>query len=161
MTRRARTRAHNLQRQRRDANLEDRLGSLESRFGVMLNGFREQVEREPPLRDLPPIAPRDTPTDRLGRGQLRPFDTLPWVLRLAARDGRVREVPGAKVVEEREDEALVECPCGHRPIVERTLRQCPGCQRWYILMRRVWVVYADMPVPGGQIVLSDKEALVD
>jgi hypothetical protein len=67
---------------------------------------------------------------------------------------RMRVVPARAVVEEGEDDeglfALIECPCGQRPIVRSTLTACGGCERWYLKGASVLVLYGDMELPQKQ-----------
>jgi hypothetical protein len=67
---------------------------------------------------------------------------------------RMRVVPFRAVVEEGEDDegsfALIECPCGQRPIVRSKLAACSGCERWYLKEENVLVLYGEMEIPERQ-----------
>lgn len=92
-------------------------------------------------------------TDRMGRIVPR---MLPVTTFLEAIGGveHVREAPSSAIVEERENEVLVQCPCGGHPVVEPDipwgLTKCVGCERSYKVTRgRLFVVYGDRTqIPG-------------
>jgi hypothetical protein len=66
---------------------------------------------------------------------------------------RVRYVPATAIVEQGEngdvgDYALLQCPCGSRPVVTDGLSQCVGCERYYVTVSAcVYVVYGAMKPP--------------
>lgn len=106
----------------------------------------------------PPPEPRyRNPHDRDsaydGHGKIpRRLDLALIVRSVPGMAERFRRVPGRAVVESGSDGdgpyALVECPCGQKPVVRAPLRQCSGCQRFYMLPRATaWVFYGDMEPP--------------
>lgn len=96
-----------------------------------------------------------TKLDRMGRKE--PVRGVPATLLIQMCVGlaeeRMKEVPRQAVVDEKDDEIFVKCPCGHQPVVERYVdlfQKCGGCERYYLaLTGKLWVVYGGMPVPGA------------
>jgi hypothetical protein len=82
---------------------------------------------------------------------LKDGSSIGYWLRFVQRldPGRVKRVPAVSIVEENEDEVLVKCPCGARPVIERRLGKCASCERWYAYVGdMVYVTYGEMGVPG-------------
>lgn len=127
----------------------------------------------PPDTLEPTLAPfvnphaRPAPRDRLGRKQPTRLDAAMLLEGAALLVGgefvaeRVRAIPERAVVENGEDEAgvyaLVECPCGSKPIVRVEPVKCNGCERHYVASGpnpNVYVIYGDMKPPARRRIVS-------
>jgi hypothetical protein len=91
--------------------------------------------------------------DLLGRKQPRRFGNHDYLLMIARIEpARVRRVPAAAIDEEGIDEegefALLECPCGARPVVRPKLERCQ-CERYFVLIAAgsIWVTYGETKPP--------------
>jgi hypothetical protein len=97
---------------------------------------------------------RDSEYDALGRKVPRKIGLDLALRRFPALVERMREVPARAIAEEGEDDegafALVECPCGQKPIARSKLTPCSGCERWYLKETSVLVLYGDMELPQKQ-----------
>lgn len=99
------------------------------------------------------------PVDRLGRRQLHTLTMAHYILAIPGLSHRTRRVPARAVVQEDEDGAMVECPCGHKPVVpemqaepgnvQSGMLRCGGdCGRWYYYDGvRVYALYEGDPPP--------------
>lgn len=114
-------------------------------------------EPAPPFPPSHELDPRTLPFDpfaeydRLGRKQPHRLSIAALTMKFPGMLRRTRVVPLSAVVEEASDGegeyALVKCPCGASPIIRREIEKCPGCDRWYYLVIRVYVVYGAMEMP--------------
>jgi hypothetical protein len=97
---------------------------------------------------------RDSEYDALDRKVPKKIDLGLAMRAFPALAARMRVVPFRAIAEEGEDDegafALVECPCGQRPIARSTLTACGGCERWYLKEGSVLVLYGDMELPQKQ-----------
>jgi hypothetical protein len=100
------------------------------------------------------LDPEDVDPDRPGRRELRRLDIASFLLTACRIDpARVRRVPARAIAEEGSDDegcfALLDCPCGARPIVHAALERCPDCERYYVLAgpAAVYVCYGAMTPP--------------
>lgn len=92
--------------------------------------------------------------DRTGRKEPVVLELAHHALAIPFLKNRMRYVPGRAVAEYGEDDdgqyALIECPCGYKPIVRGPIQKCRDCERYYMLKRKgAVVVYGAMPVPGA------------
>lgn len=93
--------------------------------------------------------------DRLGRRLPRRLPVTHYIeLAMRSAPERCRQVPRAAIAEDGVDEdghfAMVECPCGRKPIVRYQIEKCGGCARYYVLTApTVFVLYGDMVLPGA------------
>lgn len=73
---------------------------------------------------------------------------MPWLFM-----PRMKRVPKQGIEEDTDAEFLLNCPCGHRPILVRErdeFQKCPGCERYYVAFNdAVFVLYGDMPIPAA------------
>lgn len=118
--------------------------------------WRHAEETElPPPEDIPgPTAGVLSEYDAFGRKLPRRLGSADYLLVIARSEpARVRRVPSQAVVEEGDDDdgafALVECPCGTRPVVRGLSTKCTGCNRNYVRFEggTVFVAYGDGQVP--------------
>lgn len=154
---------------------ERRKGVAELRHDEQMSGLHaivaklEEVatelrEESPDANLLAPRAPLSDPTlahaghlydaPRLGRKLLKRYTIAGLILATPALAQRLRKVPAGAISEETEEPtALIECPCGHRPVAERSLAKCPGCERIYVTFGpgRTYVVYGDMEMPERRV----------
>lgn len=92
--------------------------------------------------------------DRLDRKDLRPLRVAHFALFVPSMARRFRHVPMRGVAEYAEDDdgpfALIECPCGAKPIARAQIEQCPDCERYYTILdgKRALVFYGAMTPPG-------------
>jgi hypothetical protein len=97
---------------------------------------------------------RDSEYDAVGRKIEKKIDLRLALRTFPALAARMRVVPSRAIAEEGEDDegvfALVECPCGQKPIARSTLTACGGCDRWYLKATSVLVLYGDMELPQKQ-----------
>jgi hypothetical protein len=95
--------------------------------------------------------------DRLDRKEGHWLELPHYLLQVDLLKQRARKVPVRAVAEYGEDEdgefALIECPCGARPIAKTIIEKCRGCERYYLLTRKgPLVLYGDMEPPTGKAV---------
>lgn len=94
--------------------------------------------------------------DRLGRRLPRRLPMTHFIeLAVRSKPDRLREVPRRAVADDGVDDdghfAMVECPCGGKPIVRYPIEKCGGCERYYVLVApTVFVLYGDMALPGAE-----------
>lgn len=100
--------------------------------------------------------------DRLDRRDPA-LPTVPlFVLAIPGFKQRTRLVPDSAVAEYGEDDdgefALLDCPCGSKPVVRRRLERCQCCERYYMLGRgRPLVFYGAMTPPWLTAVEEKRE----
>lgn len=105
--------------------------------------------------------------DHLGRKQPARLDYAMLIQGAARLVGHrtvrehIRRVPDRALADTGEDDqgnfALVNCPCGKKPVARPESTKCPGCDRWYVTAGNnpnVYVVYGDMQPPA----IPNKEA---
>lgn len=90
--------------------------------------------------------------DRLDRKEGHWVGFPHYLLHVDLLKRRTRKVPLRAVAEYGEDEdgefALIECPCGAKPIAKTDIEKCPGCERYYLLTGKgPLVLYGDMEPP--------------
>jgi hypothetical protein len=89
--------------------------------------------------------------DRIGRAQLHKIGFPTFFASIPGLMARTRVVPARAIAEQREDETLIDCPCGHHPVVTDVLRPCTGdCERYYVAYDdHAFVVYGGLTPPDG------------
>lgn len=116
-------------------------------------------------REQPPSEPFDLPARfRNPHDHASDFDALDrkdpvilgvphFLLMIPGLKHRTRAVPARAVAEYGEDEdgqmAMIDCPCGAKPIARAGFEKCPGCERYYSILggKRALVLYGAMPLP--------------
>jgi hypothetical protein len=131
--------------------LERQLERLTAELKRVGEAFRHNPDRQGPPRYRNPHD-HIGEYDRLDRKEPLVLDLPHFILHLPGLRHRTRRVPGRAIAEFGEDDdgefALIECPCGSRPIVRGTIEKC-ACERYYLLTGRgPIVVYGEMEPPS-------------
>jgi hypothetical protein len=126
-----------------------------TRLASAIERFTDKLPEPPPKHErYRNPHDRDNEYDALDRKVPRKIDLGLALRAFPALAARMRVVPSRAIAEEGEDDegpfALIECPCGQRPIVRSNITPCGGCERWYLKDESVLVLYGDMELPPRQ-----------